>query len=109
MKPLNSPVFTVGVVGTLVGVSPSTIRRWEVRGLIAPRREGRTSRRLYSWRDVERLQEIRYLVTRRRIRLRDVRLHLTPRTPPAVLPSPAGTRRRRRAPLALTLEAASIG
>jgi len=101
MKPLNSPLFTVGVVSSLVGTSPSTIRHWEAEGLIAPLREGRNRRRLYSWRDVERLQEIRYLVTRRRIRLRDVRLHLTPRTPPAVLPMPAGTRRRQRAPLAL--------
>jgi DNA-binding transcriptional MerR regulator len=101
MKPLNSPLFTVGVVSSLVGISSSTIRHWEAEGLIAPLREGRNRRRLYSWRDVERLQEIRYLVTRRRIRLRDVRLHLTPRTPPAVLPMPAGTRRRQRAPLAL--------
>lgn len=109
MKPLNSPVFTVGVVSTFVGVSPSTIHRWEAKGLVTPRREGRTRRRLYSWRDVERLQEIRYLVTRRRIRLADVKLHLTPRTPPAVLPMPAGTRRRQRAPLELSLQAATIG
>jgi DNA-binding transcriptional MerR regulator len=94
-------LFTVGVVSNLVGISSATIRHWEARGLIAPLRDGRSRRRLYSWRDVERLQEIRYLVTRRRIRLRDVRLHLTPRTPPAVLPMPAGTRRRQRAPLAL--------
>ncbi len=106
MKPLNSPLFTVTVVSNLIGISPTTIRHWEASGLITPIREGRSRRRLYSWRDVERLQEIRYLVTRRRIRLRDVRLHLTPRTPPAVLPMPAGTRRRQRAPLSVPLQAA---
>ncbi len=106
MKPLNSPLFTVSVVSNLVGISAATIRHWEARGLITPLREGPIRRRLYSWRDVERLQEIRYLVTRRRIRLRDVRLHLTPRTPPAVLPMPAGTRRRQRAPIQIPLQAA---
>ncbi len=70
------PVFTVGVAGSLVGVSPQTLRKWERHGLLSPVREGHQRRRLYSWRDIERAQQIRYLVIRKHIPLRDVKLQL---------------------------------
>jgi DNA-binding transcriptional MerR regulator len=76
MKPLTQPLFTVSVASSLVGVSPSTLRRWEALGLLAPVREPRSRRRLYAWSDIERAQQIRYLVLRRRVPLRSVRPHL---------------------------------
>lgn len=76
MRQPTQPLFTVSVASQLVGVSPATLRRWESRGLIAPLREGRSRRRLYAWGDIERAQQIRYLVLRRRVRLGDVRPHL---------------------------------
>lgn len=73
MKQLSQPAFTVTVAASLVGVSPRTLRNWEAHGLIAPFRQGRSRRRLYSWSDVEQLQRIRYLVSRRRVPLRAVK------------------------------------
>lgn len=76
MRAPAQPLFTASVASNLVGVSASTLRRWESRGLIAPIREGRSRRRLYSWGDIERAQQIRYLVLHRRVPLRAVRPHL---------------------------------
>ena len=76
MAQQTQPLFTVSVAGRLAGVSPGTLRRWEARGLIAPLRDGRARRRLYSWQDIERAQQIRYLVLRRRIPLRAVKVQL---------------------------------
>lgn len=76
MKPQTQPLYTVSVASSLVGVSSATLRRWEARGLIAPVRETRSRRRLYAWRDIERAQQIRYLVLRRRVPLRAVKTHL---------------------------------
>lgn len=76
MTHYTRPVFTITVAANLVGVSPQTLRRWERAGLLSPLREGPRRRRLYSWRDIERAQEIRYLVVRRRLPLKAVRAHL---------------------------------
>lgn len=76
MRQQPQPMFTVSVAGRLAGVSPGTLRRWEARGLITPMRDGRARRRLYSWQDIERAQQIRYLVLRRRIPLRAVKVQL---------------------------------
>lgn len=76
MKQSAQPLYTVSVASSLAGVSPSTLRRWEERGLLAPVRESRSRRRLYTWSDIERAQQIRYLVLRRRVPLRAVKPHL---------------------------------
>lgn len=70
------PLFTVSVASRLAGVSTGRLRRWEEHGLIAPVRDGRARRRLYSWQDIERAQQIRYLVLKRRIPLRAVKPEL---------------------------------
>ncbi len=91
MKELTQPLFTVGVVSSLVGVSPQTLRNWETRGLVAPLREGPARRRLYTWQDIERLQRIHYLASRRRIPLRKMKLQLQlppPQGTPSAEPSP---------------------
>lgn len=76
MTHFTRPLFTISVAANLVGVSPKTLRRWERFGLLSPRREGRRRLRLYSWQDIERAQEIRYLVVRKRLPLRVVRAQL---------------------------------
>jgi len=58
MKQQTQPLYTVSVASRFAGVSPGTLRRWEERGLIAPVRDGRARRRLYSWQDIERAQQI---------------------------------------------------
>ncbi len=76
MKQQTNPFFTMSVASSLVGVSPQTLRKWEQHGLIYPVREGRSRRRLYSWQDIERAQQIRYFVIRRRVPLRQIRMQL---------------------------------
>lgn len=76
MKQQTEPLYTVSVASRFAGVSPGTLRRWEARGLITPVRDGRARRRLYSWQDIERAQQIRYLVLRRHTPLKAVKLQL---------------------------------
>jgi DNA-binding transcriptional MerR regulator len=98
MKQQTNPFFTVSVASSLVGVTPQTLRKWEQHELIHPVREGRSRRRLYSWRDIERAQQIRYLVVRKRVLLRDVRMQLR-LGPVRKVPALAGGDGRRGAPL----------
>ncbi|MCS7173002.1 MAG: MerR family transcriptional regulator [Armatimonadetes bacterium] len=55
-------LFPIGIVSLLTGLRPSTLRRWEERGLVAPVRSGRRRLRLYSWRDIEQIRLLRHLM-----------------------------------------------
>lgn len=55
-------LFPIGIVSVLTGLRPSTLRRWEEQGLVAPVRRGRRRLRLYSWRDIEQIQLLRHLM-----------------------------------------------
>lgn len=102
MKQLTQPLFTVSVASSLVGVSAPTMRKWEDARLVAPVRAGRSRRRLYSWADIERMQQIRYLVTRKRVPLRKVKPMLrvlAARRIPVSLPDDG----RRRTPLSVPI------
>ena len=58
--PKDRPVYVISVAAELVDMHPQTLRLYERKGLIRPRRSsGKT--RLYSERDVEHLREIRRL------------------------------------------------
>lgn len=59
----GGPVFRIGDVARLVGVSPSTIRTWEREGLVTPSREGGSHRR-YTQDDIERLRAAQSLLGR---------------------------------------------
>lgn len=100
MEHSTEPLFTVGVASNLVGVSPRRLRNWETHGLITPVREGRSRRRLYSWNDIERLQQIRYLVTRKRVPLREVKVHLRLPAPRLIPAAELPREDRKGAPLA---------
>lgn len=52
--------YTIGVATDLLGLNPATVRAWERRGLLRPRR--RNKHRLYSENDLRRLQFIRELL-----------------------------------------------
>lgn len=56
----DEPVYTIGVMARLVGVSPGTLRSWEKEALISPYRT-RTNNRLYSENDFHQLTRIRNL------------------------------------------------
>jgi len=57
----DEPVFHISVVARMVGVHQQTLRSYERIGLLAPQRSA-GNRRLYSHRDVERLQQVLRLI-----------------------------------------------
>ncbi len=59
--PHDEPVFEISVVARIVGVHQQTLRSYERMGLVAPQRT-RGNTRLYSQRDIARLQQVRRLV-----------------------------------------------
>src|SRR3954470_3397614 len=56
-------VFMISVAADLAGMHPQTLRIYESRGLIKPKRSPKKTR-LYSQRDVERLRRIQELTTK---------------------------------------------
>lgn len=61
MRDLISPLLSQRTVAGLAGVSQATIRRWERAGILSGSSR-RSATRLYSWREVERLQRAVYFV-----------------------------------------------
>lgn len=64
MPPLDDkmrPVFMISVAAELAEMHPQTLRMYERRGLIRPKRSSKSTR-LYSMDDVERLRRIQQLV-----------------------------------------------
>ncbi len=57
----DEPVFQISVVARMVGVHQQTLRSYEREGFIRPHRTAGNTR-LYSQRDVERLQQVLRLV-----------------------------------------------
>ncbi len=55
-----TPVYMIGVAADLAGMHPQTLRLYERRGLVDPRRT-RGNTRLYSARDIDRLRRIQQL------------------------------------------------
>jgi len=55
-------VFMISVAAELADMHPQTLRMYETRGLIAPKRSPKNTR-LYSQRDVERLRRIQRLTS----------------------------------------------
>ena len=65
MSPSDDPargVYMISVAAELAGMHPQTLRIYETRGLITPKRSAKNTR-LYSREDVDRLQRISELTT----------------------------------------------
>jgi MerR family transcriptional regulator/heat shock protein HspR len=58
----DRPRYMISVAAELVGMHPQTLRIYEMKGLVQPRRTAGNTR-LYSDADVERLREIQRLTT----------------------------------------------
>lgn len=71
----EEPVYTISVVAKIVGLHEQTIRLYERRGLIRPRRTAKRTR-LYSLNDIKRLRYIKYLTRVRGVNLSGVRIIL---------------------------------
>src|SRR5919198_2136216 len=59
-RPSDRAVFVISVAAELAGVHPQTLRIYERKGLVHPKRTTSNSRR-YSERDIERLRQIQEL------------------------------------------------
>ncbi|MDP4015225.1 MAG: MerR family transcriptional regulator [Candidatus Nanopelagicales bacterium] len=57
---LDDPVYVMSVAATLAGLHPQTLRQYDRLGLVTPARSGGRNR-LYSMRDILRLQQIQRL------------------------------------------------
>jgi DNA-binding transcriptional MerR regulator len=81
MEHLEFPLLTSRIVSGLTGLSARTLRQWEDKGILpaARRRTRRSPRaasgapRLYSWRDVEQLQQATHLIRRKRLPMAEVK------------------------------------
>ena len=71
MDKKDRPVYIISVAAELVDMHPQTLRLYERKGLIRPKRSGGKTR-LYSERDVEKLREIRRLTQELRVNLAGV-------------------------------------
>lgn len=62
MNPLDEdqPVYVISVAAQLAGLHPQTLRQYDRLGLVSPDRSGGRNR-LYSTRDIARLQEVQRL------------------------------------------------
>ncbi|MEW6009076.1 MAG: MerR family transcriptional regulator [Candidatus Omnitrophota bacterium] len=67
----TTPLYTIGIVAKLLGVCPATLRIWERRGLIKPERLGKN--RFYSRCDLERLNQIKDLIQKKKINIQGVK------------------------------------
>lgn len=63
----NQPLFAIGIVAGMIGVTQTTLRIWEKKGLIKPRRLGKN--RYYSYCDLDRLKTIRHLLQESRMNI----------------------------------------
>jgi MerR family transcriptional regulator/heat shock protein HspR len=59
----DRPMYMISVAAELVGMHPQTLRIYETKGLVRPRRTAGNTR-LYSERDLERLRLIQRLTTK---------------------------------------------
>ena len=64
-------VFMISVAAELADMHPQTLRMYEARGLVAPKRSPKNTR-LYSQRDVERLRRIQRMTTEEGLNLAGV-------------------------------------
>jgi MerR family transcriptional regulator/heat shock protein HspR len=71
----DMPLFGIGVVSKLLGLHEQTLRLYERKGLVEPKRASRQMR-LYSQHDLERLEYVCYLTHEMGVTAQGVRLLL---------------------------------
>jgi len=67
----REPVYTIGTVSRLIKVCSATLRIWERKGLIKPKRLGKN--RYYSKCDLDRLEYIKELLQKKRVNIEGVK------------------------------------
>lgn len=67
----TTPLYTIGVTANLIKVCSATLRIWEKKGLIKPARLSKD--RFYSKCDIDRLEDIKDMLQRKRINIQGVK------------------------------------
>lgn len=73
--PKDKPLYSIGTVAEIFGITPRCLRLYEDGGLICPARVA-ANRRLYSQNDLDSLEYIHYLIKIRGVTLRGVKVIL---------------------------------
>jgi len=71
----NEPVYVISVAAKLVGLHEQTLRLYEKKGLVRPKRTRRNTR-LYSLNDLKKLVLIKFLTQKRGLNINGVKLFL---------------------------------
>ncbi len=71
----NEPVYVISVAAKLVGLHEQTLRLYEKKGLVRPKRTRRNTR-LYSLNDLKKLILIKFLTQKRGLNINGVKLFL---------------------------------
>ncbi len=71
----DEPVYIISVVSKLVDLPVWTLRRLEMVGVVRPKRVGKKSR-LYSLKDVKRLEYVHYLMEEKRVNIHGIKIIL---------------------------------
>jgi len=71
----EEPVYVIGVVCKLVNIPIWTLRQLDKAGVVRPKRIGKKNR-LYSLKDLKRLEYVHYLMERKRVNIHGVKIIL---------------------------------
>jgi len=69
----DEPVYVISVVSKLVGIPVWTLRQLDKAGIVCPKRIGKKSR-LYSNKDIRKLEYIHYLMREKHVNVRGVKV-----------------------------------
>ena len=72
---IEEPVYIISVACKLVDIPVWTLRQLDKAGIVRPKRIGRKSR-LYSFRDLKRLEYVHYLMEKKRVNIHGVKIIL---------------------------------
>ena len=72
----DEPVYVISVVSKLVDLPVWTLRQLDKAGVVCPKRIGKKSR-LYSLKDMKRLEYVHYLMDEKRVNIHGIKIILS--------------------------------
>lgn len=69
----DEPVYVISVVSKLVSLPSWTLRQLDKAGIVCPKRIGKKSR-LYSLKDIKKLEYVHYLMHQKRVNVRGIKI-----------------------------------
>ncbi|PIP19859.1 MAG: hypothetical protein COT38_02490 [Candidatus Omnitrophica bacterium CG08_land_8_20_14_0_20_41_16] len=69
----DEPVYVISVVSKLVDLPAWTLRQLDKTGIVKPKRIGKKSR-LYSLKDIRRLEYVHYLMEEKRVNIHGIKI-----------------------------------